>query len=293
MIYSITPALLQETPGMQCLENDFVLCDHLTKVPHINDAFQSEMLILFFCQIGHLQMTIDEKVLQLEAGDAFLCKPLQTIHHVLSSSDCQTYVLFYTPRIADHILPTKQNLSQVLERNFIPIVHFGEQTLSGHINILLDLLRRHATNQLLPFRSNSLFHLFSTLLFEVLNNCCTHTNSIETEDSGQASSRSDTIFNLFIKKLNEDGGRHRTVSYYADLLCVTPKHLSKIIKKKTANRALDIINAFAIQQIKIDLKLTDAPIIAIADKYNFPNHSFFCQYVKQHLGTSPQKYRSK
>lgn len=291
MIYSITPSILQETPGMLCLENDFVLCDNLTKIPHINDAFQSEMLILFFCKNGHLQMTIDEEVQQLGAGDALLCKPLQTIHQVLSSGDCQTYVLFYTPRIADHLLPTRLNLSQVLEGDFIPIVHFGGQTPSGHINILLDLLRQHATNPLLPFRSNSLFHLFSTLLFEVLNNCCAHTTSQKAEDVCLTCNRASSLFNMFIKKLNEDGGRHRSVTYYADLLCVSPKHLSKIIKEKTSNRALDVINTFAIQQIKIDLKLTDLPIIAIADKYNFANHSFFCQYVKQHLGMSPQKYR--
>lgn len=293
MIYSITQSQLQETSGMCCLENDFVLCDHLSNVPHINAAFQSEMLIMFFCLNGHLQMTVDDKIQHLGNGDAILCKPLQTIHQVLSSSDCQAFVLFYTPRIADHLLPTRLNLSQVLEGDFTPIVHFGDQTPSGLISILLDLLRRHATNPLLPFRSNSLFHLFSTLFFEVLNNSCSHATTKESENSCQTSNRASSLFNQFIKKLNEDGGRHRTVSYYADLLCVSPKHLSKIIKEKTSNRALDVINTFAIQQIKIDLMLTDLPIIAIADKYNFANHSFFCQYVKQHLGMSPQKYRSK
>ena len=85
----------------------------------------------------------------------------------------------------------------------------------------------------------------------------------------------------------------RTDAFYADLLCISPKHLSKVIKETSGNRTLDVINKHAMQQIKLDLKLTDIPIQQIAIKYNFSNFSFFCQYVKQHLGMTPQEYRGK
>lgn len=39
------------------------------------------------------------------------------------------------------------------------------------------------------------------------------------------------------------------------------------------------------------LKLTDIPIGQLAIKYNFGNFSFLCQFVKAHLGLTPQEYR--
>ena len=93
--------------------------------------------------------------------------------------------------------------------------------------------------------------------------------------------------------LTASGGRQRTVAYYADKLCITAKHLSKIVKQKTGKRALEVINSHAIHQIKLDLLLTDIPISQLADKYHFGNFSFFCQFVKAHLGMTPQAYRAQ
>ena len=83
------------------------------------------------------------------------------------------------------------------------------------------------------------------------------------------------------------------MTYYADRLCISPKHLSNIIRKKTGRRALELINDHAIEQIRLDLKLSDTAINQLASKYKFSNFSFFCQFVKTHLGMTPQEYRAR
>lgn len=294
MVNNITPSILSETPGIICLEDDFALADNLSKVPYINGAFQSEMLILFICQKGNMQLTISDENKQMSAGDAFLCKPRQPILQVLSSSDCQVWVLFYSPHIVDFILPARHNLSKVLEGEFHPLIHFTENEADENIFVLLNMLRQRGSDPNLTFRSKTIYHLFSTLLFEVLNQCCKPLRLQEDKtNNNDQTSRADSIFKEFLKYLNEDGGCHRTVAFYADRLYISPKHLSKVIKEKSGNRTLDVINKHAMQQIKLDIKLTDTPIQQIAIKYNFSNFSFFCQYVKQHLGMTPQEYRGK
>ncbi len=294
MVNEITPSILSSTPGIISLEDDFALADSLSKVPYINGAFQSEMLILFICIKGNMQLTISDENKQMTAGDAFLCKPHQPVLQVLSSSDCQAWVLFYSPHIVDFILPARHNLSKVLEGEFHPLIHFAENEADENIFVLLNMLRQRGNNPDLTFRSNTIYHLFSTLLFEVLNQCCKPLRLQEdTTNNNDQTSRADSIFKEFLKYLNEDGGCHRTVAFYADRLYISPKHLSKVIKEKSGNRTLDVINKHAMQQIKLDIKLTDTPIQQIAIKYNFSNFSFFCQYVKQHLGMTPQEYREK
>lgn len=294
MIHTITSEQLVSAPGIICLENDFAICDNLSQVPHINDAFQSEMLIIIFCMNGNMQLVAGDNVVELTAGDAYLCPPLTAIHHVLSSADICVSILFYSPHIVDQLLPTRQNLSQVLEKCKHYDVHFGTHFMNLRILPLIDMLNQRALHPNLPFRSNILYHLFCTLLFEVFNHICTSmTHEAHGTSVPQTVCRADTLFNTFIKLLNEDCGRHRTVTYYADKMCITPKHLSRVIREKTHTRTLDVINGHAVRLIKLDLKLSDISIHQLADKYNFCNYSFFCQYVKSHLGMTPIEYRER
>lgn len=299
MIHQLSIHQLAQSPGIICLEEDFALCDKLSLLPHIEASFHTDLLMVFFCLKGHMQAIFGDQTQQLSAGDAYLCRPRLTIQQVMTSSDCQVWVLFYTPRIVDYMLPARHDVSKVLEGGLNPIVHFGADTMNQRFLLLLDMLRQRATHPHLPFRTQSVYHLFATLLFEVLNPCCIpmskHSNDTEAEASETLATtqakRADTLFKLFIKHLSADNGCHRTVAYYADLLCVSPKHLSRVIRQKTGTPALTLINKHAIQQIKLDLKLTDLPINELATKYNFSNFSFFCQFVKSNLGMTPQEYR--
>lgn len=261
-------------------------------LPYINEIFQSEMLMIFYCQQGCLQMKLSEETIDLRAGDVYICKPLTPIHQVLTSSDCQVAVLLYALQVAEYVLPANCNLSRLLECDARLKVSFGEEFMDEWLSVLIDTVQQRAKDTRSVFRNNTLYHMFNVLLFDVLSLAC-RKNPGEGNMVNDAPSacRADTIFHMFIKLLKEDGGCHRTVAYYAEKLFITPKHLSKVIKKKTSNRALDVINNHALHLIKLDLKMTDIPISQLANKYNFNSFSFFCQFVRSHLDMTPQKYR--
>lgn len=92
--------------------------------------------------------------------------------------------------------------------------------------------------------------------------------------------------------LSKDNGMHRSVSYFADALCYSPKHFSKVIKQACGRTPLELINESAITHIKYRLKHSDRSIKEIADEFNFPNQSFFGKYVKAYVGMSPVSYRN-
>lgn len=296
MIHQLSIKKLVQSQDILSLEHDFALADSLSKIPFINSSFRTDFLMLFFCFKGQMQLVVGDCQYHVVAGDVFLCKPCETVQQVLTSGDCKTWTLFYTPNIVNHVLPVKNDMAMLLERDFIRNVHFGEKYMLERFSMLLDMLRSRVLDKQLPFYSQTIFHFFSTVLFEVINHCCTLQNvatSTDDDFANEHSSRSDTLFKQFIQLLNEDEGRHRTVAFYAEKLCVSPKHLSRVIKEITGKKALTVIVSFAIQQIKIDLKLTDLPINVLATKYNFGNFPFFCQFVKKHLGMKPQEYRER
>lgn len=96
-----------------------------------------------------------------------------------------------------------------------------------------------------------------------------------------------------MEELMSDNGQHRSVSYYADKLCYSPKYLSRIVKQIRGKNALSIINEHAVECIKYELKYSSKSIKEIALDLDFPNLSFFTKYTKKHLGMTPTQFRSK
>ena len=64
----------------------------------------------------------------------------------------------------------------------------------------------------------------------------------------------------------KDDGTHRTVTYYADKLCYSPKHLSTIVKHVCGRSPLKIINEHAIEKIKYQLQNTDKSMKELTDE---------------------------
>ncbi len=274
--------------------DDFVLVDGVANLPYAGQPFRCNLLLFFFCAEGKARFsleTVDCDAVSLNAGDVLCLRPNQPVYQILLSSDSKICVLGYSPKVVDYFLTARDDIWGMLDTAFQkPVLHYGQRFMNERLMGIIDMLRQRSTNPHLRFREQESVHIFATLLFEVINQAISIADSDNTI-SEQRIGRTDSIFRDFINCLNASGGRQRTVSYFADALCISPKHLSKIIKEKTGKKAISVITDHAIEQIKLDLKLSDAPISHLADKYGFSNFSFFCQFVKKHLGKQPMEYR--
>lgn len=100
--------------------------------------------------------------------------------------------------------------------------------------------------------------------------------------------RSADIMSQFIQML--EGGsyrQHRTVAYYAEKLCVTPKHLHKISTQVSGRTPSYWIQQFTVMEIRhlfMHRKLTAKEI---SDRMNFDTLSHFSRYMSEHLGVTP------
>ncbi len=83
----------------------------------------------------------------------------------------------------------------------------------------------------------------------------------------------------------------RSVGFYAQELCLTPKYLSSLIKRISGKSVSEWIDHAVIMDAKTLLKSSTMTIQQIADQLNFPNPSFFGRYFKQHTGMTPCQYR--
>ena len=108
----------------------------------------------------------------------------------------------------------------------------------------------------------------------------------------QPFSRKSKYYAEFVRLLTANYAQHRSVEFYADRLCITPRYLSAICKELTGMTATESINNHVMVNARILLASTDMSVLQISEELNFPNPSFFSQFFKRHEGVVPKTYRA-
>ncbi len=105
--------------------------------------------------------------------------------------------------------------------------------------------------------------------------------------------RSEQISNHFLSLIEEHFQTRKSVQDYADILEITPKHLSETIKETLNKSALSLIHARIIKEIQYQLCYTSLSIKQISSSLYFANSSDFGRFFKRYVGVSPKAYRLK
>jgi len=105
--------------------------------------------------------------------------------------------------------------------------------------------------------------------------------------------RSEQISNHFLSLIEEHFQNRKSVQDYADILEITPKHLSETIKETLDRSALSFIHARIIKEIQYQLCYTTLSIKQISSSLYFANSSDFGRFFKRYVGLSPKAYRLK
>ena len=111
-------------------------------------------------------------------------------------------------------------------------------------------------------------------------------------DDAGISSRTASIMGGFLQMLDSGEYRnHREVSYYASVLCVSPKYLSEVSKKVSGHPANWWITRYTILDISRLLRNKELSFTDISDIFGFSSAAYFSRYVQQYLGVRPTELR--
>ena len=101
------------------------------------------------------------------------------------------------------------------------------------------------------------------------------------------------LYQKFIQVVNSYYLEKRTIEEYADLLFVTPNHLSQTIKAASNKNALSFINDRIMTEAKSIIQFTNSDISEIAFLLNFSDPANFGKFFKKHSNLTPLEYRKK
>lgn len=238
------------------------------------------------CLGGHCSFTFNGNEFELNEGDLMIVRKGKLVEGIRPSDDFEVKVLYVTSSFIDLCTPqtnygTKGQLSLfmnpvmslderqrfVCERDFRWIEYRLTQTDHAFYR---ELLINAVQSAILDFFD---FHL-------VINKEST------------VSSQNASLMNRFLDMLeNGDYRTTREVTYYADVLCVTPKYLSEVSKKVSGYAANYWINRYTALDIARLLRDKTLTFVQISDMFHFSSPAYFSRYVQRTLGLNPSKYR--
>ncbi|WP_373718499.1 helix-turn-helix domain-containing protein [Bacteroides heparinolyticus] len=273
--------------------DDYVMMTDQFQIPslHPEEAVRMQFLLIVLCQEGYVQLDVNGKNYQLNAYDVLICLPTMVLSRIMFSPGTRIRMTGFSIQFLNRAVKKEEGMDNMFfylnkhpiqrpcESGKPPLAHYYEQLIKGKINSVPG-----------RFHKDILQHLFSAFFCEVMSVLYEHAGK-EEQQQGGGIKRGSYVFKQFLMELSKANGMHRTVNYFADRLCYSPKYVSAVIKQVSGRTAMEWINEYAIEQIKLRLKHSDKSIKEIADEFNFSNQSFFGKYVKAHLGMSPAQYR--
>ena len=277
--------------------NDLIISDNMDEVYVARETISSSF-IAFYCEKGALQFSIEGKMYHAKEGDLVACTPRNIIGLYMRSPDLQGKVICMGGSLFDETLPGVFHIDPNWWKKFLylrqnPVMHateFQSKLFLAYFN----LLKTYMEDSDNPYRQRIIKITSQAAAVEILHeldNWNPHKEDA-ADHTKQEASKKDLLFQRFITLLSHPTNTEREVRAYAEQLLITPKYLSAVCKEKSGRTAMDWITESTVAHIKYYLLQTDLTVKEIAFKLDFPDVSFFCKYVKKHLGQAPLEYRN-
>lgn len=101
------------------------------------------------------------------------------------------------------------------------------------------------------------------------------------------------LYERFVRLLLGNCSIQHEVSFYAESLSVTQKHLTATLRMMTGLSAKHCIDRYLMTMLKEEIGCSRHELKDIASAYGFPTQSYFCQYFIRHAGMTPRRFRKE
>lgn len=277
--------------SIDVVDNDIALFYTESVVSLYSGPSKLEVLTIGLCLEGASRFNISLREYEIVPGRMVIVLPNQIIEHRWFSPDFKA-IFFAVSKNQLEALPKMGNvLSLFFYLKDCPCcdLTLHEQEIIQEYHHFIRRRLRNKEEEM--YRREVVMGIMQGFFFELCNIFNSHAPAAAS--AVKTKSRKEYIFERFYESLVESYQSERSVKFYADQLCLTPKHLSGVVKEVSGKTVGEWIDELVILEAKALLNSSSMNIQEIADRLNFANQSFFGKYFKHYTGMSPKEYRKK
>lgn len=287
--------MLPMTENMLFYENEFMLVDNLelcfesdlvADYISANYPFKVNFTMMIFCTGGSMRVRLNLEEYCLESGKVLVVLPNAIGQCLGISPDCKLAVIaFSNERYVD-----VANLNFVIRfRNYLskqPVLGVTPEEMDESLSIY-RAMRRKMSQPGFCYVREALAGYMQVL---ASNGYQWISRNEEQQDVNLKENRQQLLFSRFLELVQQLFRESRSISYYAEKLCITPKYLSSVVHQVSGRYAGEWICDYVILEAKALLKSKEYTVQQVGDMLGFSNASFFGKYFKAAVGCSPRKY---
>jgi len=270
-------------------DDQILIFDNIKAVADASPV-RAKMNCLLICVRGKMTLNLNGAHTELKQNDILLCPPGTSITDAMFSSDIELKLVCMTNAVLISFLRDKMSIwNETMYIHKMHVIRMSPEKINLYIsfyNVLKVCMTQ--TNDEQPYRMEVVRALMCAICYEL---CGSLKQMIPQEDDTKKTVRGYSIFQRFLELLSKTHPKRRTVEYYAQQLCITPKYLSAVCKKNSGKTAGAWITEQLLEDIRYYLCSTDLSIKQIGAELHFPTSSFFGKYVREHFGMTPSQLR--
>ena len=281
-VYSLQSFSSPERKSQQFQVEVFDANRHFSvKYPHRHDFFE-----VLFLQKGSGYHVIDGNKYQIKPPCVFFMSPGQA-HKLELSHDIEGYIFIFT---SDFYLLNRGNQDSLIEFPFFYTIQQDNPPLlleSGNDVHFLEALFRQSISEICQ-TGKSTPEMLRSILDLILTTCAAR-YQIKEELSNKG--KGQILVKKFFHLVEENNQKKLLLSDYAQMIGVTPNHLTQTVKILTGKTSSQIIKAKQLLEIKRLLAHTNLSVSEISNQLNFDDQSYFTKFFKRETGKTPVQYR--
>ncbi len=286
-------AMLPDTGNTLVYDNEFMVGDNIS-YPYDkaeassfikpNHPFILNFSMMIFCAEGGMRINKDLMELELHTGDLLIVLAGSIGECLEISSGCKLVLMAFTAPLGNEI--GNFAYASLLRKN--PLLHLSpdeaEETL-----LIYKQMRKKIEQAEYKFTRNALASYLQVLFC----NACNNISQMQLDKPSEVEERTHVLFDRFIELVQQHYEQEREIQYYAGLMCMTPKYLSRVVFQASGRYAGEWIRDYVILEAKALLKSGKYNVQQVSIKLNFASASFFGKYFKKSVGCSPRSYASE
>ncbi len=267
------------------------IVEDVSSLPFWKRIVQLDFALVILCRQGRIEAILNDVSYTATVGDLIFCSGMHTVTEAMITTDfmCDMFCISIR-KYQELVVPDRETMSNFLFAYQSPLISLDDNE-KRLVDGYKQLLRIKNNEEHIVYSRRIVDSITQALVFEFMSACERRKGVVQDAAPGTVTGRNN-IAHDFLILLSEGVSQRRTVAYFADRLCVTPKYLTHVVKKETGKTVSRWIQEQLTEQIRHFLLNTSLSGKEIAARLGFPNNSFFCKYTREHLGCSPMQYRA-
>lgn len=240
-----------------------------------------------YCYRGCCTMEWNNQTVRFEAGDCMiLSRHDGLVRNVCPSDDFEVDAIYVTQEFIRLSTPqsnygTRGHLS-LFENPVMRLNERMQEVCKGNFGYIKQRLSQSQHH----FHRDAMMNAVQRMIIDFFD------FHAELYGVDKVTSQYRLLMEQFVEMLERgDFRKNRDIGYYADKLCVTPKHLSDVSKKVSGMPANYWITLYASLDISRLLRDRSLSFTEIAEMFGFSSLSYFSLYVHRNLGAKPSAFR--